>query len=236
MVKGTLAIGFCIFVACAELGAQVKVSGIVKDAETGRGLAHAFVINHRTQNGVFCDNGGKFNIETKTNDSLLISLTGYQFTKVLLSDSMAKSSYFVEVKLKVKPIALRPFVVKAPKTFEQIITDLAKAEQLKPEATPLVNAVESPITFLYDQFSKEGKARKKIAELRAEDAKMELLRELFTRYMVAKIIDTDENELDDFIRFSGLKNQYTTFDTEYELVTYIKQRWADYKEYRGFGE
>jgi hypothetical protein len=218
------------------LGAQVKVSGIVKDAETGRGLAHAFVINHRTQNGVFCDNGGKFNIETKTNDSLLISLTGYQFTKVLLSDSMAKSSYFVEVKLKVKPIALRPFVVKAPKTFEQIITDLAKAEQLKPEATPLVNAVESPITFLYDQFSKEGKARKKIAELRAEDAKMELLRELFTRYMVAKIIDTDENELDDFIRFSGLKNQYTTFDTEYELVTYIKQRWADYKEYRGFGE
>jgi hypothetical protein len=236
MVKKALAIGFCIIVACAGLFAQVKVSGIVKDAETGRGLAHAFVINHRTQNGVFCDNSGKFNIETKTNDSLLVSLTGYQFTKVILSDSTVKSQYYVEVKLRLKPIALRPFVVKAPKTFEQIITELAKAEQLKPEATPLVNAVESPITFLYDQFSKEGKARKKIAELRAEDAKMELMRELFTRYMVAKIIDTDENELDDFIRFSGLKNKYTTFDTEYELVSYVKQRWADYKEYRGMGE
>jgi len=236
MVKIALAIAFCIFVACAGLFAQVKVSGIVKDAESGRGLAHAFVINHRTQNGVFCDNSGKFNIETKANDSLLVSLTGYQFTKVILSDSTVKSQYFVEVKLRLKPIALRPFVVKAPKTFEQIITDLAKAEQLKPEATPLVNAVESPITFLYEQFSKEGKAKRKIAELQAEDAKMDLLRELFMRYMVAKIIDTDENELDDFIRFSGLKNKYTTFDTEYELVSYVKQRWADYKEYRGMGE
>lgn len=235
MLKILFAFVLSVLANCAGILAQVKVAGIVKDAETGRGLAHAFVINHRTQNGVFCDNGGKFSIETKANDSLLISLTGYQFTKVLLSDSVAKASYYVEVQLRVKPVALRPFVVKAPKTFEQIITELAKAEQLKPEATPLVNAVESPITFLYDQFSKEGKARKKIAELRAEDAKMELLRELFTRYMVAKIIDTDENELDDFIRFSGLKNQYTTFDTEYELVTYVKQRWADYKEYRGFG-
>jgi hypothetical protein len=219
-----------------SLIAQVKVSGVVKDAETGRGLAHAFVINHRTQNGVFCDNGGKFNIETKANDSLLVSLIGYQFSKIILSDSVAKSTYNVEVKLRIKPVALKPFIVKAPKTFEQIITELAKAEQLKPESTPLVNAVESPITFLYDQFSKEGKARKEIAELRAEDAKMELLRELFTRYMVAKIIDTDENELDDFIRFSGLKNQYTTFDTEYELVTYVNQRWADYKEYRGISD
>ena len=236
MVKIALAIAFSIFVACAGLFAQVKVSGIVKDAESGRGLAHAFVINHRTQNGVFCDNSGKFNIETKANDSLLVSLTGYQFTKVILSDSTVKSQYYVEVKLRLKPIALRPFVVKAPKTFEQIITDLAKAEQLKPEATPLVNAVESPITFLYEQFSKEGKAKRKIAELQAEDAKMDLLRELFMRYMVAKIIDTDENELDDFIRFSGLKNKYTTFDTEYELVSYVKQRWADYKDYRGLGE
>jgi len=233
MVKKALAIGFCIIVACEGLLAQVKVSGIVKDAETGRGLAHAFVINHRTQNGVFCDNGGRFSIETKATDSLLVSLIGYQFSKIILSDSAAKSSYTVEVKLRVKPLALKPFVVKAPKTYEQILAELAKAEQLNPEATPLVNAIESPITFLYDQFSKEGKARKKIAELQAEDAKMELLRELFTRYMVAKIIDTDENELDDFIRFSGLKNQYTTFDTEYELVTYVKQRWADYKAYRG---
>lgn len=225
--------GFLLMLLSLPAISQVTVTGQVSDAELNRPLPHAFVINHRTQTGVFCDNSGRFTIQVNQNDSLLISLTGYQFTKVLLSDSVAKPRYSVNVKLKLKPVVLKSFTVKAPKTYEQIVKELAEAEKLKPKETPLINAVESPITFLYMQFSKEGKARKKIAELRAEDAQNELLKELFTRYMVAHIIDTDESELDDFIRFSGLKNNYNTFETEYELVSYVKQRWADYKIYRG---
>ena len=153
--------------------------------------------------------------------------------KVLLTDSVPKSEYKINVRLKFKPVALKSFTVRPPKTYDEILKELAEAEKLKVKETPLVNAVESPITFLYMQFSKEGKAMRKIAELRADDAKTDLLKELFTRYMVAHIIDTDESEMDDFIKISGLKNNYNTFETEYELVSYVKQRWADYKIYRG---
>jgi hypothetical protein len=83
------------------------------------------------------------------------------------------------------------------------------------------------------QFSREGKAIRKISELRAEDAKQELIKELFTRYMLAYIIDLDEKDMDDFIAFSGLTNTYNLFDTEYELVVYVKNRFVDYKRYRG---
>lgn len=213
--------------------AQVLVTGEVMDAESRRNLPHAFVINHRTQNGVFCDNQGRFSINVKPNDSLLVSLTGYTMQKVLLSDSLPKERYHVKVSLKLKPVSLRPVSIKAPRTYEQILKELAEAEKQKPQATPLVNAVESPITYLWMQFSKTGKAQRKIAELRAQDAQIELLRDLFTRYMVAQIIETDENEMDDFIKFSGLMNSYNTFETEYELVSHVKQRWSDYKIYRG---
>jgi len=62
---------------------------------------------------------------------------------------------------------------------------------------------------------------------------MELLRELFTRYMVAHIIDIDELQVDDFIKYSNLSNNYTQFETEYELVVYVKELFVKYKQYRG---
>lgn len=226
--------GFVFFMSTIGLWGQVNISGTVRDKESGRPLPYAFVIIQRTQNGVFCDQRGKFSLQVQPTDSLLFSITGYQFTKVLLGDSARKAEYNLNVSLILKPVKLRTFEVKAPKTFDQILADLEKAEKSKVHHTTSVgNAIESPITFLYMQFSREGKSIRKISELRAEDAKQALIKELFTRYMLAYIIDLDEKDMDDFIAFSGLTNTYNLFDTEYELVVYVKNRFVDYKRYRG---
>ncbi|MEZ5173790.1 MAG: carboxypeptidase-like regulatory domain-containing protein [Bacteroidia bacterium] len=218
----------------AAAKAQVEVSGIVRDAELGAPLPYSFVIIHRTGNGVFCDTGGKFKITTRPNDSLLVSLTGYNMQTVILSDSVPKQAYKLNIRLKPKPVQIREFQVKAPKTFDEILKELEVAERSKvSHQVPVSSAIESPITFLYMQFSKEGKAIRKISELKAEDAKQELLRDLFTRYMLAHIIDLDEADMDDFIAFSGLKQTYNLFDTEYDLVVYVKKRFNDYRRYRG---
>ena len=229
--------GFVFFMSTIGLWGQVNISGTVRDKESGRPLPYAFVIIQRTQNGVFCDQRGKFSMQVQPTDSLLFSITGYQFTKVLLGDSVRKSEYNLNVSLILKPVKLRTFEVKAPKTFDQILADLEKAEKSKVHHTTSVgNAIESPITFLYMQFSREGKSIRKISELRAEDAKQALIKELFTRYMLAYIIDLDEKDMDDFIAFSGLTNTYNLFDTEYELVVYVKNRFVDYKRYRGIDD
>jgi hypothetical protein len=226
--------GFVFFMSLLSLNAQVKVSGTVYDKESGRPLPYAFVIIQRTQNGVFCDQCGQFSLEVQPTDSLLFSLTGYQFNKVLLGDSVRKPAYSLRIPLALKPVKLRTFEVKAPKTFDQILADLEKAESSKiHHATTVSNAIESPITFLYMQFSREGKAIRRISELRAEDQKQALIKELFTKYMLAHIIDLDEKDMDDFIAFSGLTNTFNLFDTEYELVVYVKNRYVDYKKYRG---
>jgi hypothetical protein len=51
--------------------------------------------------------------------------------------------------------------------------------------------------------------------------------------MVAHIIDIDELQVDDFIKYSNLTNNYTQFETEYELVVYVKELFVKYKQYRG---
>jgi hypothetical protein len=224
------------FILCSALisSAQIQVKGTIRDEADGRPLSYAFVILQRTQHGVFADSRGEYSIMAQPGDSLLFSLTGYLFSKVVLSDTIKSRVITKDVRLKVKLVKLKEFQVKAPKTFEQILVDLDKAEKSKVNHDmPLGNALESPITYLYMQFSREGKAIRKISELRAEDAKQELLRDLFTRYMLAHIINLDEGDMDDFITFSGLKQTYNLFDTEYELVAYVKNRFADYKRYRG---
>jgi hypothetical protein len=223
-----------ILLSTINVSAQIQVKGTIRDEADGRPLSYAFVILQRTQHGVFADSRGEYSIIAQPGDSLLYSLTGYLFSKVILSDTIKSKTITRDIQLKVKAVKLREFQVKAPKTFEQILVDLDKAEKSKiNHDVPLGSALESPITYLYMQFSREGKAIRKISELRAEDAKQELLRDLFTRYMLAHIIDLDESDMDDFISFSGLKQTYNLFDTEYELVAYVKNRYADYKRYRG---
>lgn len=233
-LKSCTLLVFIFFFAGSGLFAQINVQGTIRDVADGRPLAYAFVILQRTQHGVFADSKGQYVIKAQAGDSLLYSLTGYLFTKYVLPDTIKSSNFSKDINLKVKEVKLREFQVKAPKTFEQILIDLDKAEKSKvSHAEPLGNALESPITYLYMQFSREGKAIRKISELRAEDAKQELLRDLFTRYMLAHIIDLSESDMDDFITFSGLKQTYNLFDTEYELVAYVKNRYTDYKRYRG---
>lgn len=215
---------------CTLLSSQVTVEGVVRDNETGRPLPNAFIINHRTQNGIFANHRGSFRIECRSTDSLLISHPAYQFRKIILSDSIPRSQYVLEVSLILQPRQLRAFTVKAPKTFEQIIRELEAAENSRQkQVIDVADAVSSPITYLYMQFSREERAKQKIAELRAEDAKKELLRDLFTRYMLAHIIDPEEDEMDAFIQYSGLTNDFAKFDTEYDLVVYVKEQFARFK-------
>lgn len=211
--------------------AQVRVEGVVLSRSDNKPVEYAFVINYRTQNGTFCDQNGFFSINVRANDSLLISQTGFKPIKVFLADSTNKNPININVYLEVKIKQLPTFTVRASKTFEQIIRELEIAEKsARKKEVAVIDAATSPVTFLYQQFSKQERARQKIAELRAEDMRMKLLRTLFTRYMLANIIEIREEEMDDFIRFSGLADVYTQFESEYDLVVYVKERFKIFKK------
>jgi hypothetical protein len=226
----------CIIASYGQVQSQTTdVYGRVYDLETGRDVPYAFVINFRTQQGVFCDGRGRFHIRIQQSDTLIVSVTGYDMRKYSLKDSIPKARYDVEFGLKVRPMELRTFTVKAPKTYDQIVRELEKIERMKAKQTSFADAVNSPITYLYAQFNRTERAKRKIAELEAEDARVELMKELFAKYLVANIIemDDDERELDDFIRFSGITQSALTFETEYELVVHIKAQFDRYQKIRG---
>jgi hypothetical protein len=234
-IKGLISFFIFLFLI-TNSSAQVEVKGRVYDLETGRDVPYAYVINFRTQNGVFCDNRGRFHINVRQSDTLIVSVAGYDMRKYTMKDSIPKSEYKVELGLMMKPLQLRTFTVKGPKTYDQIVRELEKIERMKAKSTSFPDAIQSPITYLYSQFSKTEKAKRKIAELQAEDARIELLMDLFSRYLVANIIEIDEKDIEDFIRYAGLTQSALSFETEYELVVHIKQEFENYRKWRRMDE
>ena len=92
-----------------------------------------------------------------------------------------------------------------------------------------VDAVSSPITFLYQQFSKRERAKRHVAEMRNEDRKRELLKELLAKYVANEVIDLTDTDFDDFIDYCNVSDEFMKYSTQYEFIIYIKRKYEFYR-------
>ncbi len=89
--------------------------------------------------------------------------------------------------------------------------------------------MSSPITFLYQQFSKKEQSKRLAAELWNEDRKRDLLKELFQHYVDYEIIILDNDQFDDFITYLNVSDEFMKNSTQYDFLIYVKDRFKDYK-------
>ena len=92
-----------------------------------------------------------------------------------------------------------------------------------------INAVSSPITFLYQQFSKKEQSKRKVAYLENEDRKRELLKELFRLYVDYEIIVLNDEQFDDFITYLNVSDEFLIRSSQYDFLVFVKDRFRDYK-------
>jgi hypothetical protein len=92
-----------------------------------------------------------------------------------------------------------------------------------------INAAASPITFLYQQFSKVERSKRQVAYLENEDRKRELLKELFRLYVDYEIIVLNDEQFDDFITYLNVSDDFLKNSSQYDFLIYVKDRFRDYK-------
>jgi hypothetical protein len=95
-----------------------------------------------------------------------------------------------------------------------------------------INAAMSPITFLYQQLSKKEASKRVVAELKNEDRRRDLLKELFQIYVDYQIIDLTTEEFDDFITYLNVSDEFLIQSSQYEFLVYVKERFRDYQVMR----
>jgi len=225
-----LVIGFSVF---AQDNKYVKISGKVVDAENpALDFYNLLVVNKSTAEGVFGTQNGTFIIYARTTDTILVNSVGYATQRFCLKDSFPRSDYQVKLYLKRIKIELKPVTILSPRELNEIQKDIEKLGVKKDESIlEGVNAFESPITALYQMFSRRERSKKLVAELENQDRMRALLKELLTKYVEADIIRLHDEAFDDFIDFCAVSDDFIKHSSQYDFAMYIKSRYQIYDKY-----
>ncbi|QKG55483.1 carboxypeptidase-like regulatory domain-containing protein [Hymenobacter sp. BRD128] len=170
----------------------VRVSGRVSAAENKQAIPGATVQIQRTRRGVAADGAGDFFIVALPTDTVLFRAVGYKPHRLVLGGTTL-SQLVVQVKLvrdsiqlgEVRVTADRPdraIINRALRNMKRPTPPVVKIPKKGPKPKPLF-AVDSTaprpeaptisgsnVDWLYDQFSRQGKERRKMEQVKARDA------------------------------------------------------------------
>ena len=170
----------------------VRVSGNVSAAENRQPIPGATVQVQRTHRGLAADAQGAFFITALASDTLLFRAVGYKPHRLVLGNTTL-SQLVVQVKMvrdsvqlgEVRVTADRPdraAINRALRNMKRPTPPVTKIPKRAPKPKPLF-AVDSTaprpeaptisgsnVDWLYDQFSRQGKERRKVEQLKARDA------------------------------------------------------------------
>jgi len=185
------------------------------------------VVNHSTNEGVFGQPNGSFGAYVNPNDSIILSTKGYY--KIGFRVVPDSSCQFVcDFALIEKARQLNEVVIKPLKTLQQIKEEREALAQRETRTITGLEAFQSPITALYQRFSKSEKSKAKVAELEYLDNKTEVVKELLRLYVSYDVIKLDEAEFEDFIYFMTLDEDFLKTASDIELATFIKDKLDHY--------
>ena len=211
----------------AQDTALIHVNGKVFDPLTANpDLSNFMIVNLRTQNGIFGKADGTFSVDMQRSDTLVVAVTGYEFRKFCYADSTAGNEYSLKIALKQKQVRLPEIHILAPRDLESIQRDIERLGYSKKDYVESgINAIESPITFLYQEFSRIERLKRHNAELVNEDRRRNLLKELLSRFVADDIIKLDNSQFDRFVDFCNVSEEFMKRATQYEFMVYIKNRY-----------
>lgn len=208
---------------------DVTVHGQVQGGDGERTFYDLMIVNRRLRTGNFGNVDGSFTVSALRNDTLLIGAGGYVTRTVPLSEYTDAELAALKVTLRPWEIQLKPVAVLPERTLKEIQADIDKlGYDEKDYRTAGVNALQSPITFLYQEFSRRERSKRMVAELRNEDAKRALLRELLYKYVEYDIINLGDESFDDFIDFCAVPDEVIKGLSQYDFLMYVKKKYELY--------
>ncbi len=207
----------------------VTIGGQVLAGDGEHVFYDLMIVNRRTRSGTFGNVDGSFSVQAMRNDTLLIGAGGYVTRTVPLAEFDESELRSLRITLRPWEIQLKPVAVLPERTLKQIQADIDKLGYRESDyRTAGVDAFSSPITFLYQEFSRRERSKREVAELRNEDRKRELLRELLHKYAEYDIINLGNESFDDFIDFCAVPDEVIKGLSQYDFLIYMKKKYELY--------
>jgi hypothetical protein len=220
---------FFLLLSLIGFSQTIRIDGRVRDPH-GQGIPNPIIVNNRTKTGSFGSANGVYSIVCEKSDTLSITAMGYYTRQLCMRDSVLKSVYHPTIFLDDRTYMFPVVEFISPRDLEAIEKDLLglgfNENQFK------TATVSSPITFLYEQFSKRERSKLEVSRMEYEDRKRALLKELFHLYVDYDIIDLTDEEFDGFIDFMHVSDEFIRLSSQYEFLIFVKEEFQQYKIWR----
>jgi hypothetical protein len=213
----------------ALVAQEVAISGVVSGGDGEHTFYDLMIVNRRTRTGKFANTDGSFTVQAQRNDTLLIGAGGYVTRTVPLGEFPDAELDKLRITLRPWSIDLQPVAVLPQRTLKEIQADIEKLGYNEKDYRETgINALESPITFLYESFSRRERSKRTVAQLENEDRKRELLKELLQQYVDYGIINLSDESFDDFIDFCNVPEDVLKGLSQYDFLVYVKKKYQLY--------
>lgn len=207
------------------------IKGIVTEPDSITPMPFVYVINATNGQGQMSDGNGRFVVIADDRDSIIFSFVGYLRLKISAA-KLYKGFYkeskvvMVETAYKLNQVIVSDFKLKP---YEK---DYMK-RVIQGSKTSVINAMESPISALYMQFSQKGKEQRKLAKIFEEIFIQEEVAKKFNAEILRKLTGDEKIDFEKFRKYCYyLSNDFIINHDGYELYYRVMDcyyRWKDEK-------
>lgn len=208
---------------------QNLIKGIVTEPDSITPMPFVYVINAQTGQGQMSDGNGRFSVFAGEKDSIIFSFVGYVRLKIAASKlykGIYKESRVVmeETAYKLNQVIVSDFKLKPyEKDYMKRVIEGSK--------TNVVNAMESPISALYMQFSQKGKEQRKLAKIFEDIFIQEAVEKKFNAETLRKLTGDETIDFERFRKYCYyLSNDFIINHEGYDLYYRVMDCYYRWKE------
>lgn len=222
---------FVLLIIAGHVKSQnITVRASVRGNDPALPVVGLMVVNKTTGLGFVSTEDQFFSIHADKSDTIMVTASGYSVKKLCFKDSAMRDTFFVNVLLEKPFVSLKPVIIIPPRELEVIQKDIDKLGYKKEDyMVSGIDVLQSPITFLYQSFSRRERNKRVIAQKINDDNRRKLLKELFRKYVDNEIMNLDESQFDDFIDYINVRDEFLKNSSQYDFIMYVKRKYEMYK-------
>lgn len=222
------------FVTTGQLFAQKGyVLGKVLDVATKEGVNLATITNLKTRDMTRTNKNGVFFLDASVGDSIEIASLTHQRGAFRWNGNEEEMTFLLK-KLD-KAIEL-PEVKVISKREQELQKEIARVVA-EPEARKnlsfgeAIKLAQSPISLLYELFSKSAKEDRKVAMLMQEKRRRDLANYRFAM-IAGQATELSGERMERFRYFCDFSEEFLLLSTDYELTYEVLQCWKVFKRFK----
>lgn len=221
-----------LFILCFALSSSlvaqnnsvsIIITGQALDAVTRRPVKPLQVVNTRNLQRFYGDSLGNFIIQCAMADTLYAVAKGYATVSLCYKDSALKKIYTLNLRMAKISVVLPEVTVRSNRDFGEVHHEAQKLGYNKKDyMVHGYQIIQSPFTYLYELFSTREKDKRGYAELMNQGRKNDLVKELVNNYISLGILDLEPAEVNDFVDFANVPEDFLKTTNEYDFVRYLQ--------------